>query len=207
MNVYDLQHAIRSTDLKNYTLDQSGCVIRGLADSNLELHYLNNTAELVGIPEDDDDINSWIPVLDNNEIRTFTGYNITDKIFRLKNITTVILTRLSRLDDILYGQPTGIQKVISYLGKYTNRDIKITKRLNPDIIELNLPLNLNINELVINNPQLISVGINSAKFNYWNLLPSIDRYVVYTESRLDMRMSIHYIKGNVDYIMYQNYTI
>lgn len=202
MNVYDLKGLFRSRDLNRYNLDTEGCIIRGLADSNLEFHYSGDgTVELVGVPEYDDDIEAWLPMLNREEINTIIGTNITASIFSLPNITTAIFTKLTRLNGVIQNSiETGVKKVVSYIGPPVS--VIINVKFNPDIIQLNLPLNQNIEELVANNPQLISVGISSYKFNYWNLLPDLQRYVVYTSSLLDSRFAAYYIRSPIEYITY-----
>lgn len=167
-----------------------------------ELYQYDNVFEIIPLDDQADNIEySHIAnIICNSDIDTVLSRNIPKVLFHLPNVLNVIFQDISALENGDLGEIIfdttwrGREKVISYMGRPASKDITIEGVINRNIVELNIPLNQNLIEIVKENPNIRSLGINGDSFNYWNCIPEIDRIVVFTRPGVNVKMASYYLR-------------
>lgn len=167
-----------------------------------DLYQYNNVFEIIPLDDQADNMEySHIAnIIRDSKIDTILSRNISNILFHLPNIHNVIFQDISALEngdlgEIIFDMTWyGEEKVISYMGRPTSKDITIEGTINHNIVELNIPLNQNLIEIVNENPNIRSLGINGDSFNYWNTIPNINRIVVFVTPGVNVKMASYYLQ-------------
>lgn len=203
MEIYDLRGEVDKKNLVDVREQLTKPLqIRGLKDSSLNFVY--DDGEVQFIPTSDSitefDFSAWLPLTTAKTVDTIKGMYMSNNTVALPNIVNIIIqdiSVISSISDWMFDELSEIktEKIISYLGRPVSSEVIVEGVVNRNIVEINLPLNQNLVALCKRNPQIRSVGINADLFNYWNLIPQVDRIVVFASNGVTVNMANYYLKG------------
>jgi hypothetical protein len=178
---------------------------------NFDIYHYDETIEIIPIENEIDDIDylTVANVIANTSTNTLIGRNINKSLILLPNIENIILKDCTSFeadlgDKIFDLSWHGTKKTISYIGPPISFEITIEGKINENILEINIPLNQNLEEILIENPNIQSLGCNGDCFNYWNCIPeNIQRLVVFVTQGVNQNIASHYLRdfrGNVLFV-------